>query len=96
MKHGYDYIDGKISFDRKSGGVGKAGDLGDEVRGFKREIALGAEWGKDISLPRVTKDKVKNQVDNTGNRSYSSLPSEDIDINTPGLNLKKDAYYVKP
>ena len=86
LKHAYDYDKGKLSYPKTGNNKGSLYDLNDEVRGFKRQMALGVSFGKDKngnrrSLNIITADKVKNQTDSYGQKIYESLPEEDLDVN---------------
>jgi hypothetical protein len=94
LKHGYDYLIGKITFNKEEGSVGVTADLGDETRGFRRELAMGGPWTKDKSLDIITNEKVKNQTEGE-ERPYENLPDKDIDVNTPNIKLDKDAVFEK-
>jgi hypothetical protein len=94
LKHGYDYLIGKITFNKEEGSVGVTADLGDETRGYRREIAMGAPWAKDRSLDIITNEKVKNQTEGE-EKPYENLPDKDIDVNSPNINLDKDAVFKK-
>ncbi|MEQ1733434.1 MAG: hypothetical protein ABL940_07160 [Bacteroidia bacterium] len=100
LKHGFDYIDGKISFTDTKGAFGALSDINDEVRGFKRELSFNPSWGSGKPLSVISADKVKTQstVSFPGAPAeypYAKLPDGNIDLNTPNMDLKGNYFFKR-
>ncbi|MBN2891913.1 MAG: hypothetical protein JXL97_08605 [Bacteroidales bacterium] len=78
LVHCYQFLTGKISFNKKDGGVGKLYDVYDEIEAYSRESYIKEGlFGHDYS-----KNEILNMKDNFGNKIYRNISKRELSISS--------------